>query len=203
MLAWPFAPSVNRSRLSRLSIMLPIFFAFLAVSEPARAQTCYQFSDARGDTPATVTATFPIASIPASFVPPGQGNVDFTAVFSSAPGLDGTRVSYSPTHVATIIKSGTSHTFNTFIVTIAREGNARRLQFDGTNYPPTDPDNTFSVFIQQAPGASSSPFPDGLTAAPPPFSIWGDRPSSSMDLGHVKLASVSFVGPCAPRAAVP
>ena len=197
MCASPFAPSVIRSRLSRASIILPIFVICL-VSEPARAQSCYQFSNAHGDTPATVTATFPITSIPASFVPPGQGDIDFTAAFSSAQGLDGTRVSYSPTHVATIIDRGTSHTFNTFIVTIWRHGAAQRLTFDGSNYPPTDPDNTFSIFIQQSAGASSGPFPDGFTATPPPFSIWGDHPSSSIDLGHVKLASVSFVGPCAP-----
>jgi hypothetical protein len=86
-----------------------------------------------------------------------------------------------------------------FTVTIMREGTLRRLQFDGTNYPPTDPENTFSVFIRQAASVSSDPFPAGLTATPPPFSVWGDRPSSSIDLGHVKLASVSFVGPCTER----
>jgi hypothetical protein len=57
----------------------------------------------------------------------------------------------------------------------------------------------FSVFIRQAADVSSNPFPEGFTAAPPPFSVWGDHPSSSMDLGHVKLASVSFVGPCTAR----
>jgi hypothetical protein len=178
-------------------LAIPVVFV---VSEPAGAQTCYQFSNSQGATPATVMATFPLASIPVSFVPAGQGNVDFIAAFSSAPDLENTRTSYSPTHIATIIERGTSHTFNTFIVTIAREGTSRRLQFDGTNYPPTDPENTFSVFIRQAAGVSSNPFPDGLTATPPPFSVWGDHPSSSMDLGHVKLATVSFVGPCnAPR----
>jgi hypothetical protein len=197
MRASPVAPSVTRSRLSRASIILPIFVICL-VSEPARAQGCYQFSNAHGDTPATVTARFPISSIPASFVPPGQGAIDYTAAFSSDRSLDGTRVGYSPTHVATIIAGGTSHTFNTFIVTISRDGTAHRLEFGGTNYPPTDPENTFSVFVQQGAGASSSPFPDGFTATPPPFSTWGDHPSSSMDLGHVKLASVSFVGPCTP-----
>jgi hypothetical protein len=195
MLAWPVAQRVVRSRLRRPLLILAIPVVFI-VSEPAGAQTCYQFSDAHGDTPATVTATFPLASIPASFVPAGQGTVDFIAVFSSAPDLENTRTSYSPTHIATIIERGTSHTFNTFIVTIAREGALRRLQFDGTNYPPTDPENTFSVFIRQAAGASSNPFPEGLTATLPPFSVWGDHPSSSIDLGHVKLASVSFVGPC-------
>jgi hypothetical protein len=62
--------------------------------------------------------------------------------------------------------------------------------------PLTDPANTFSVFIQQGAGASSIAFPDGLPAIPPPFSIWGDHPSSSIDIGHQKLASVSFVGRC-------
>jgi hypothetical protein len=144
--------SASRFRLSRHAIVLPILAALLAVSELATAQTCYQVSNAQGDTPATVTATFPIASIPDSFVPPEQGNIDFTAAFSAAPGLDRTRVRYSPTHVATIVEGGTSHTFNTFntfIVTIARDGTSRRLQFDGTNYPPTDANNTFSAFVQQ------------------------------------------------------
>jgi hypothetical protein len=197
MRAPSFAPSVTRLRLSRASIVLPILIICF-VSEPARAQSCYQFSNAHGGTPATVTATFPISSIPASFVPPGQGDIDYTAAFSSHQGLDGTRASYSPTHVATIIDRGTAHTFNTFIVTIWRSGAAQRLEFSGTNYPPTDPENTLSIFIQQSAGASSRPFPDGFTATPPPFSIWGDRPSSSIDLGHVKLASISFVGPCTP-----
>ena len=129
MCASPFASSLTRPRLSRASIILPIFVMFL-LSEPAGAQSCYRFSDAHGDTQATVTATFPIASIPASFVPPGQGEIDFTAAFSSAQGLDGTRVSYSPTHVATIIHRGTSHTFNTFVVTIGdmRRGTTTRVQ---------------------------------------------------------------------------
>jgi hypothetical protein len=195
MLAWPLAQRVGRSRLSRPLLILAIPVVFIA-SEPAGAQTCYKFSNAHGDIPATVIATFPLAAIPASSVPAGQGNVDFTAAFSSAAVLENTRASYSPTHIATIIAGGTSHTFNTFIVTIAREGTTRRLQFDGTNYPLTDPENTFSVFIRQTAGVSSNPFPEGLTATPPPFSVWGDHPSSSIDLGHVKLASISFVGPC-------
>jgi len=127
-------------------LLILAMLAVLVVSEPAGAQTCYQFSNAHGDTPATVIATFPL------------------------------------TH--------------TFIVTISRDGASRRLQFDGTNYPLTDPENTFSVFIGQTAGVSSNPFPQGLTATPPPFSVWGDHPSSSIDLGHVKLAAVSFVGPC-------
>ena len=195
MRAWPLAQRVGRSRLSRPLVILAIPVVF-AASEPAGAQTCYQFSDAHGDTLATVTATFPLSSMPASFVPAGRSAVDFMAAFSSAPALENTRVSYSPTHVATIIERGTLHTFNTFTVTIAREGTSRRLQFDGTNYPPIDPENTFSVFIRQADGVYANPFPEGFTAMPPPFSVWGDHPSSSMDLGHVKLASVSFVGPC-------
>ena len=141
----------------------------------------------------------PLTTIPASIVRPAQGDIDYTAAFSSAPGLQNTRVSYSPTHIATIIERGISHTFNMFTVTIMREGTRLRLQFDGTNYPPTDPENTFSVFIQQAASVTADPFPAGLTATPPPFSVWGDRPSSSIDLGHVKLASVSFVGPCGAR----
>ena len=195
MLAWPLAQRVGRSRLRRPLLILAMP-AVLVVSEPAGAQTCYQFSNAHGDTPATMIATFPLTSIPPSLVPAGQSNVEFTVAFSSAPALENTRTSYSPTHIATIIERGTSHTFNTFIVTISRDGTSRRLQFDGTNYPPTDPENTFSVFIGQTAGVSSNPFPQGLTATPPPFSVWGDHPSSSMDLGHVKLASVSFVGPC-------
>jgi hypothetical protein len=186
---------VRPLRIGQLLPGLALLVVFL-VSEPAGAQTCYQFSDAHGDTPATVMATFPLSSIPDSFLPTGQGNVDFTAGFSSAPALEHTRVSYSPTNVATIVERGRSHTFNTFTVTVAREGTSRRLQFDGTNYPLTDPENTFSVFIRQAAGVSSNPFPEGFTATPPPFSVWGDHPSSSMDLGHVKVASVSFVGPC-------
>ena len=135
-----------------------------------------------------------------SFVPAGSPDVEFTAAFSSAPGLENTRVSYSPTHIATVVEGSTSHTFNTFVVTIAREGTSRRLQFDATNYPPTGPENTFSVFIRQAADMSSNPFPHGFAATPPTFSVWGDHPLSSMDLGHVKLASVSFLGPCvAPR----
>jgi hypothetical protein len=41
----------------------------LAARQPAIAQVCYQFSNAQGDKPAAVTATFPIAAIPASLVP--------------------------------------------------------------------------------------------------------------------------------------
>ena len=195
MLACALARRVGRSRLRQPLLILSIPVVLLG-SEPAGAQTCYQFSNAHGDAPATVIATFPLTSIPASFVPAGQGNVEFMAAFSSAPVLENARVRHSPAHIATIIEGGTSHTFNTFIVTISRDGTSRRLQFDGTNYPLTDPENTFSVFIGQTAGVSSNPFPQGLTATPPPFSVWGDHPSSSMDLGHVKLASVSFVGPC-------
>jgi hypothetical protein len=195
MLARPLAQCVSWSRIARRVLIMPISVAFLA-SEPAGAQTCYQFSNAHGDTAATVIATFPIASIPASFVPAGSPDVEFTAAFSSAPGLENARVSYSPTHIATVVEGSTSHTFNTFVVTIAREGTSRRLQFDAANYPPTDPENTFSVFIQQA-AESANPFPHGFPATPPTFSVWGDHPLSSMDLGHVKLSSVSFVGPCA------
>ena len=179
----------------RRPILPAVVLASLAVCQPAAAQICYQFSNAQGDKPATVTATFPIAAIPASMVPAGP-SIEFTAAFSSYPGLNGTRASYSPLHVATLIDGSTSHTFNTFIVTILRNGSARRLQFDGTDYPLADPPRTFSVFIEQAEGAVSSPLPDGLPATPPPFSAWGARPSSSIDLGHVKLASISFVASC-------
>lgn len=156
MLVRPIARWVNRSRVERLSILLTCLV--LVVSERAGAQSCYQFSNAHDGAPATVTATFPLTTIPASLVPPGQGDVDYTAAFSSAPGLQSTRVSYSPTHIATIIERGQSHTFNMFTVTIRREGTLRRLQFDGANYPPADPENTFSVFIRQAESTSADPF---------------------------------------------
>jgi hypothetical protein len=182
----------------RRPIFPAVLVALLMARQSAIAQVCYQFSNAQSDKPATVTATFPIASIPASLVPAGP-NIEFTAAFSSYAGLDGTRASYSPLHVATLIDGATSHTFNTFIVTILRNGSARRLQFDGTDYPLANPPRTFSVFIEQAEGAVSNPLPDGLPAAPPPFSAWGARPSSSIDLGHVKLASISFVASCTPR----
>jgi hypothetical protein len=184
----------------RWPIVPAVLVALLAARQPAIAQACYQFSNAQGDKPATVTATFPIAAIPASLVPAGP-SIEFTAAFSSYPGLDGTRASYSPLHVATLVDGSTSRTFNTFIVTIARNGSARRLQFDGTDYPLANPPRTFSVFIEQAEGARSNPLPDGLPPTPPPLSAWGARPSSSIDLGHVKLASISFVASCTPRPA--
>ena len=185
----------------RRPILPAVVLASLAMCQPAAGQTCYQFSNAQGDKPATVTATFPITAIPASFVPSGQIGIEYTAAFSSYPGGNGTRVGYSPMHVATIIDGSTSHTFNTFVVTISHYGSARRLQFDGTDYPLADPPRTFSVFIQQAEGPLSNPWADGLTATPPPLAAWGEHPSSSIDLGHVKLASVSFVGSCVPRPA--
>ena len=181
----------------RRPVLPVVMVALLTARQPAIAQVCYQFSNAQSDKPATVTATFPIAAVPASLVPAGP-SIEFTAAFSSYPGLNGTRASYSPLHVATLIDGSTSHTFNTFIVTILRNGSARRLQFDGTDYPLANPPRTFSVFIEQAEGAVSNPLPDGLPATPPPFSAWGARPSSSIDLGHVKLASISFVASCTP-----
>jgi hypothetical protein len=188
---------MSASRVSR-PILPAVVVASLTVWQPAIAQVCYQFSNAQRDKPATVTATFPIAAVPATFLQ--SGPIEFTAAFSSYPGLDGSRANYSPVHVATIIDGATSHTFNTFIATIWRIGSSRRLQFDGTDYPPANPPRTFSVFIEQAAGVSANPLPDGLTATPPPFSAWGEHPSSTIDLGHVKLASVSHVASCVPPA---
>jgi hypothetical protein len=108
-------------------------------------------------------------------------SVEFTAAFSSAPGLENTRVSYSPTHIATVVEGTTSHAFNTFIVTIAREGTSRRLQFDGTNYPPADPENTFSVFIRQAADMSFQSVP-----------VWIHGDTASLGVGR---SPVEFDGP--------
>ncbi len=101
MLARSITRCLNRSLAGRL--LLPISLVVL-VSERAGAQSCYQFSNAHGGTPATVIATFPLTTIPASIVRPGQGDVDYTAAFSSAPGLQNTQMSYSATHIATIIE---------------------------------------------------------------------------------------------------